>query len=102
MEITILESNPDKGLLRKLTFCFSADLWQARANGGSGGGGFFLAGEDFGRMFNHSFPVCIFFFFFVSGNYRAHTDFHSLCQDQSTVAQFAETTVADYSLTSCV
>ena len=64
MEITILESNPDKGLLRKLTFCFSADQWQARANGGSGGGGFFLAGEDFGRMFNHSFPVCIFFFFF--------------------------------------
>ena len=28
--------------------------------------GFFLACEDFGRMFNNSFPACTFFFF--SGN----------------------------------
>ena len=29
-----------------------------------GGGGFFLMCEDFGRMFNSSFPACVFFFFF--------------------------------------
>ena len=28
----------------------------------SGGGGFFLACEDFGRMFDNSFPACAFFF----------------------------------------
>ena len=27
-------------------------------------GGFFLACEDLGRMFHHSFPACAFFFFF--------------------------------------
>ena len=29
-----------------------------------GGGGFFLACEDFGRMFDSSFPACAFLFFF--------------------------------------
>ena len=33
---------------------------------------FFLLCEDFGRMFNHSFPACGFFFFFLSGDYIAH------------------------------
>ena len=28
----------------------------------SGGGGFFLACEDFGRMFDNSFSACAFFF----------------------------------------
>ena len=28
-------------------------------------GGFFLAREDFGRTFDHSFPACTFFFFLV-------------------------------------
>ena len=32
--------------------------------GGGDGGGFFLVGEDFGRMFDHSFPPVLFFFFF--------------------------------------
>ena len=32
-----------------------------------GGSGFFLTCEDFGRMFTHSFPACVFFiFFFIS------------------------------------
>ena len=31
----------------------------------SGGGGFFLTCEDFGRMFNHSFPACAFCLFEV-------------------------------------
>ena len=30
-----------------------------------GGGGFFLAGEDFGRMFDNLFPACAFFFFWL-------------------------------------
>ena len=30
--------------------------------GGGGSGGFFLAYEDFGRMFGNSFPACTFFF----------------------------------------
>ena len=29
---------------------------------GSIGGGFILTGEDFGRMFDHLLPTCIFFF----------------------------------------
>ena len=33
-------------------------------DGGIGGSGFFLVCEDFGRMFDHSFPACAFFFFF--------------------------------------
>ena len=31
---------------------------------GGGGGGFSLACEDFGRMFDHSFLACFLFFFF--------------------------------------
>ena len=70
-----------------------------------GNDGLFLACEDFGRMFNHSFPVYafIFTFFFRRGGEwrlaRAHL-FHSLCQ--STVVQQAATTVAECSLTSGV
>ena len=55
----------------------------------------------FGRMLYHSFPACAFFFFFKWRSARAHK-FHSLCQHQSTMAQRAETTVAECSLTSCV
>ena len=29
-----------------------------------GGGGFFRACKDFGKMFNNAFPTCAFFFFF--------------------------------------
>ena len=73
------------------------------------GDGSFLACEDFGRMFDHSFLGCaffflyfFFFFFFLKLRLaRAHY-FHSLSQDQSTVAQQAETTVAECSLTSFV
>ena len=33
--------------------------------GGVGGvGGFFLAAKDFGRLFDHSFPACVFFFYY--------------------------------------
>ena len=32
--------------------------------GGGGGGDSFLACDDFGRMFDNSFPACAFFFFF--------------------------------------
>ena len=38
----------------------------SRPRGGGSGGGFFLAcAEDFGRMVDHSFPACAFFFFEV-------------------------------------
>ena len=43
-------------------------------------------------MFDNSFPTCAFFFHFC----------HSLGQDQSTIAQPAEMTVAECSLMSCV
>ena len=36
---------------------------QTLSTGGGGGGGFFLACEDLGRVFDNSFPACIFFFF---------------------------------------
>ena len=67
--------------------------------GGGGGGGFFLACEDFGRMFDNLFPACVFFFFFKWRLARA-LFFHSLGQDQSTVAPRAESTVTECSLTS--
>ena len=39
-------------------------------NGGGNGGGFFLACEDFGRMFDYSFPLPALFclFVFLSGD----------------------------------
>ena len=63
--------------------------------------GFFLACEDFGEGFDNS-PPALFFFFFLSGDRLAHTNFNFLGQDQSAVAQRAETTVAECSWTSCV
>ena len=53
-------------------------------------GGIFLAFEDLGRMFDHSFPAWRFA--------NAHK-IQSLRQNQSTVAQRAETTVAECPLT---
>ena len=66
--------------------------------------GFFLAYEDFGGRFDNLFPACT----LKKGrnhntwrSSRAHS-FHFSGQDQSTVAQRAETTVAEHYLTSCV
>ena len=59
------------------------------------GGGVFLACKDFGGRFSDLFHASTFFFFFF---YR----FYFLGQDQSTVAQLAETTAAECILTSCV
>ena len=65
-----------------------------------GGGDFFLVCEDFGRGFDNSYPACAFsfflsfFLFFKRRLARAHK-FHSLGQDQSTVAQRAETTMTE-------
>ena len=73
-----------------------------RLSRGSGGGGSFLACEDFGRMFDQSFPACAFFFFFFEVKISTRTNSTVLGQDQSTVAQPAETTVAECSMTSCV
>ena len=74
---------------------------------------FFLACKDIGQMFNHSFPACVVCFFLVVVclfpppfffKWRlAHTHLcHSLCQDQSTVAQWAEMTVAMCSVMNCM
>ena len=54
--------------------------------------------EDFGRIYDHSFPACA-FFFFSKWKLAPRTLIHSLGQDQSTVAHLAETTVAGCSLT---
>ena len=52
------------------TFFVCPDLWRSR----SGGGGFVLAREDLGRMFNNSFPTCAFSFFSFFFKWRlAHT-----------------------------
>ena len=80
---------------------------------GGGGGGF----SSFTRVFENArpfIPSLRSFWFFVLFCFvvvvvvvfkrrlaRVH-QFHSLCQDQSTVAQQAKTTVAECSLTSCV
>ena len=64
-------------------------------------GGFFLACEDFWENLRPFIPrLRFFFFFFLKWRLiRAHL-FHSFCQDKSKVAQRAETTVAECSLTS--
>ena len=65
--------------------------------------GILLACEEFGRRLDRSYPacVCVFFFFLKWRLARAH-QFYSLGQDQSTVAQQAETIVVDCSLSSCM
>ena len=50
----------EKLLCVKIIFCFVVIQLQF----GGGGGGFFRAFEDFGRMFDYSFPACAFFSFF--------------------------------------
>ena len=73
------------------------------SSGGGGSGGFFLACGDFGRMLDHLFPVCaFFFFFFLKWRLTCAHKLNSSCQNQSTVAQRGETTVAKCSLTNCV
>ena len=54
-------------------------------------GGFFRAGKDLSERFDKSFSACTFFFFFLTEKWRsAHTrQFHTLGQDESTVAQRA-------------
>ena len=65
--------------------------------------GFFLVCEDFWRIFDSSFPICTFKkIFAVSGDKVMHTNFTLLGQDQSTVAEQVEMTVAKCSLMSCV
>ena len=53
-------------------------------------------------MFDHSFPACavfsFFLFLFFEVEISSRTLIHSLCQDQSTLAQRAETTVAECSM----
>ena len=66
---------------------------------GGGGGGFFLACEDFGRRLAH--PIPAYAFFFLKWRLACAHKFHTLCQNQSTVAQRTETTVAECSLLSC-
>ena len=66
------------------------------------GGGFFLMCKDLGRMFDDSFPACAFLNSILKWRLARANWFHSLCQNQSTVAQWAETTVTECSLTSYV
>ena len=68
---------------------------------GGGGGGFFIACEDIGRMFEHSFPACTFFKFYLKWR-SARTLIPLFTPGSVHMAQWAETTVAEYSLTSCV
>ena len=60
---------------------------------------FFLACEDFGRMFDHSFPACAFFF---KVEISSRTLIPLFRQGSVPVAKRAEKTVTEYSLTSCV
>ena len=68
------------------------------------GGGFFLACEDFGRMFDNSFPACasIFFFFLFKWRLARANQLHPSGQDLFTVVQRAETTVTECFMTCCV
>ena len=69
-------------------------------------GCFFLACEDFGTMFDYSFPSCAFFFFFFFFN-KVEISSRTLIPlfrpgSVHVAAQRAEMTVAKCSLTSCV
>ena len=67
-------------------------------------GRLFLCSGGFGEnvwQFIPSLALLLFFFKVEIGSYTL-IEFHSLCQDQSTVAQHAETSMAECSLTSCV
>ena len=66
-------------LLSKISNAAEDHIWHGVSNRGGStaatfrarrcGGGFFLAREEFGRMFNHSFPACAFLFLsFLNGN----------------------------------
>ena len=68
----------------------------------NGGGGFFLACEEFGRRFDKLFSASAFFFFFFEIEISSRTLNPIFRQDKSTVAQRAEMTVTECSLTSCV
>ena len=65
-------------------------------------GGFFLSCEDFWESVRPFIPRLRFFFFFLYVEISSRTFIRLLCQDQSIVAQRAETTVTERSLTSCV
>ena len=69
------------------------------SGGGGGGGGFFLACEDSRRMFDHLFTACAFLKLEIRSLTLISTVYY---QDQSTVTQRAETTVAECSLTSYI
>ena len=89
--------------------CVCVCVHNTRANEWEVYDGFFLSCEDFGRMFDLSFPAYAFFFscsclFFVLFLFVFcfEVEINSPCQDQYTMSQRAETTVAEYSLTICV
>ena len=69
-----------------------------------GSGGCFLAREDLGRMFDHSFPACVFFLFvfFFEVEIGSRALIPLFIPGSVHVSQRAETTVAECSLTSCV
>ena len=62
----------------------------------------FLGSQDFGGRFDHWVPPVLFFCVCVCEVEICTHQFHFLGRDQSTVAQRAETTVAESSLMSCV
>ena len=63
---------------------------------------FFPHLKDFEGGFDDLFIACAFFLFFLSGDKLLHTNSTFQAGDQSTVAQRAETTLAERSMTSCV
>ena len=67
-----------------------------------GGCSFFLACKDFGRIVQQFIPHLRFNYFFLKWRLANAHYFHSLGQDQSKVAQRAQTTLTECSLTCCV
>ena len=66
------------------------------------GAGFFLARKNIGGMLDHSFIPRLRFFFFFKVEISSRTLIPLFMPDHSTVAQQAEKTVAECSLSSCV
>ena len=64
--------------------------------------GFYLLARILGECSTIQFPPALFFFFFFEVVINSRSLIPLIIQDQSTVAQRAETNVAECSLTSCV
>ena len=106
MTVVTQQKEKKKKYRNKITELLDNNLCQGpfyQSEDGSGGGGFFLACEDFWGKVQRITPRLRFcLYIFLGENQLASTNSTLSAKDQSTVAKRAERTVDERSLTSCV